>query len=67
MLSFFMADTDISIFYGLTISNEKELYEKYQGKFFVISIGLKDINGVTFEEFINMLKFMVFEEISCFD
>ncbi len=64
---FVMAGTDISLFDGLDISKEKELCEKYQGKFPVISISLKDVNGVTFEDFINMLKFMVFEEISRFD
>lgn len=65
--SFFKIGTDISLFDGLAISNAKELCEKYQGKYPVISISLKDINGVTFENFINMLKFMVFEEVSCFD
>ena len=64
---FFMAGTDVSLFDGLAISNAKELCKKYQGKYPVISISLKDVNGVTFEDFINMLKFMVFEEISHFD
>ena len=64
---FFMAGTDISLFDGLAISKEKELCEKYQGKFPVISLSLKDIDGIVFKDFINRLRVVVSEEIACFD
>ena len=43
---FFSLNGDKSIFDGLEISKEKELCGKYQGKFPVISISLKDINWI---------------------
>ncbi len=48
--TFFQIDTDISLFDGLEISKEKELCGKYQGKFPVISISLKDIIGKTYDD-----------------
>lgn len=65
--TFFKVETDVSLFNGLDISNEKELCEKYQGKFPVILISLKDIDGESFKDFITRLKFILFDEISCFD
>ena len=35
---------------GLRISDNQELCEKYQGKFPVVSVSLKGINGATYEE-----------------
>ena len=40
---FFEIGSDSSLFDGLIISREKELCEKYQGKFPVISITLKGV------------------------
>ncbi len=51
--TFFKEGTDISLFDGLAISNEKELCEKYQGKYPVISLSLKDVGGMAFEDFID--------------
>ncbi len=51
MLShFFSIDGDKSIFDGLAISKEKELCERYMGKYPVIFLSLKDIEGDTYQE-----------------
>lgn len=50
---FFSTDTDTTLFDGLAISKEKELCRKYQGKFPVISISLKDVDSMTFEDFLS--------------
>lgn len=47
---FFETGRDASLFDGLKISQQKELCEKYMGKFPVISISLKNVSGNTFEE-----------------
>ena len=46
---FFEPGTDAGIFDGLKIAEEKELCEKYMGKFPVISISLKEVSALTFE------------------
>ena len=46
---FFEVGCDHRLFEGLGISQEKELCDKYMGKFPVISISLKGINGKNFE------------------
>lgn len=61
--SFFKIGTDISLFDGLAVSKEKELCEKYQGKFPVIAISLKNVDGITFEDFIESLRLIVCETI----
>lgn len=48
--TFFEIGTDHSLFEGLAISKEKELCEKYMGRFPVISISLKSVDGSTFED-----------------
>ncbi len=51
MLShFFSPDGDKSIFDGLAISKEKELCERYMGKYPVIFLSLKDIEGDNYQE-----------------
>ncbi len=57
--TFFKEGTDTSLFDGLSISNEKELCEKYQGKYPVISLSLKDVGGMVFEDFIDGIKFII--------
>ena len=47
--SFFEAGSDPTLFDGLKIAQEKELCEKYMGKFPVISISLKSVDGRSFE------------------
>ena len=48
--SFFEIGKDKTLFDGLRISDNQELCEKYQGKFPVVSVSLKRINGATYEE-----------------
>ena len=57
--TFFKAGTDASLFNGLAISKEKRLCEKYQGKFPVISLSLKDVGGITFDDFIDGIKIVI--------
>ena len=46
---FFEIGGDSSVFDGLKIMLEKDLCEKYMGKFPVISISLKSVDGLSFE------------------
>lgn len=47
---FFETGTDKSLFDGLYISQNKELCDEYLGKFPVIFISLKDVEGTTFKK-----------------
>ena len=47
--NFFESGSDKRIFEGLEISREKELCEKYMGKFPVISLSLKSVNACCYE------------------
>ena len=47
--SFFEIGTDPELFEGLEISKETEICEQYMGKYPVISISLKDVEGMEFE------------------
>ncbi len=47
---FFEIGSDCTLFDGLEISRETELCDKYQGKFPVISISLKNAEGDTFDK-----------------
>lgn len=47
---FFEIGCDKTLFDGLAISNEPELCEKYMGKFPVISISLKNVEGDNFDK-----------------
>ena len=46
---FFEIGSDLELFAGLNIMQEKELCEKYMGKFPVISISLKSVGGRNFK------------------
>lgn len=46
---FFQAEGDKTIFDGLDISEETALREKYMGKFSVVSLSLKSVNGADYE------------------
>ena len=46
---FFEIGTDKTLFDGLKITREKNLCEKYMGRFPVISISLKSADGLTFD------------------
>ena len=47
---FFEIDGPKDVFDGLIISKETELCEQHQGKYPVIFVSLKSVNGLTFEE-----------------
>ena len=48
--SFFETGSDAALFDGLKISKNKELCEKYMGQFPVISISLKGVEGLNYQE-----------------
>ncbi len=48
--SFFEIGADTTLFDGLYISNNKDLCEKYMGKYPVVFLSLKSVDGLTFEE-----------------
>lgn len=48
--SFFDIGTDKSIFEGLYISNNTKLCDEYMGKYPVIFISFKDVNGLTYDD-----------------
>ena len=48
--SFFEIGTDKRLFDGLYISSKKEMCEEYMGKYPVIFLSLKGVEGLTFEE-----------------
>lgn len=54
--AFFEIGTDKTLFDGLDISKEEELCEKYMGKFPVISITLKNVEGSSYEAAKKSLK-----------
>ena len=53
---FFEIGMDPALFDGLNIMQEKELCEKYMGKFPVISISLKSVDGLDFQTALTALK-----------
>ena len=60
--SFFEIGTDKTLFEGLAISEETVLCEKYMGKFQVVFISLKSVEGLTFESAVARLKSVIQEE-----
>ena len=66
--SFFEIGTDKTLFDGLAISKETALCETYMGKFPVVFISLKDVDGLTFETAYGMLRRIQQAEMSrlCF-
>ena len=53
---FFEIGGDPALFEGLKIAQEKELCEKYMGKFPVISISLKSVDGLSYEAAVTALR-----------
>ena len=64
--SFFEIGTDPELFEGLEISKETEICEQYMGKYPVISISLKDVEGMEFETAYDMLGAIISEEAGRF-
>ena len=63
---FFEIGSDPVLFDGLKIAQEKELCEEYMGKFPVISISLKSVDGRSFESAAAALKTVIGNEAGRF-
>lgn len=59
---FFETGSDKTLFNGLEISGEKELCDQYMGKFPVISISLKNVEGETFDNAKRKLRLIIGNE-----
>ena len=64
---FFEIGTDPTLFDGLFISQNKELCETYLGKFPVVFLSLKNVDGLTFEEARYRLTELIAKEAERFD
>ncbi len=62
--SFFEIGADKTLFDGLLISRETALCKAYMGKFPVIFISLKGVDGLTFEDAYGMLRRIIRAEVS---
>ena len=62
--SFFEIGADKTLFDGLLISRETALCEAYMGKFPVVFISLKGVDGLTFEDAYGMLRRIIRAEVS---
>ncbi len=59
---FFEIGTDKSIFDGLKISEDKALCERYMGRYPVVSISLKGVDGLKFEDAYSRLRVIIRNE-----
>ncbi len=59
---FFEIGGDPALFEGLKIAREKELCERYRGKFPVISISLKSVDGFKYEAAVTALRRVIGNE-----
>ena len=64
--SFFEIGTDSALFDGLKIAQEKELCEKYMGKFPVIFISLKSVEGLKYDSAAAALRTVIGNEAGRF-
>ena len=64
--SFFEIGNAPTLFKGLKIAEERELCEKYMGKFPVISISLKSVDGLNFQTALAALKTVIGNEAKGF-
>ena len=62
--SFFEIGTDKTLFDGLAISKDTALCEAYMGKFPVIFLSLKGVDGLTFEDAYGMLRVIIRTEVA---
>lgn len=60
--TFFEIGTDFSLFNGMEIANDPSLCDQYMGKYPVLSISLKDVDGLDFRTAYDMLCIAVSEE-----
>lgn len=64
---FFEIGTNTSLLDDLYISNNKEFCEKYLGKYPVISLTLKDVEGLNFDEALKRFSELIGHEANRFD
>ncbi len=62
--SFFEIGTDRRLFEGLEISKETALCEAYMGKYPVVFISLKGVDGLTYQDAYGMLRRIIRDEAS---
>ena len=60
--SFFEIGSDPALFEGLKIAQEKDLCERYMGKFPVISISLKGVSGLQYDAAVAALRTVIGNE-----
>ncbi len=65
--SFFEIGADVSLFDGLEISKEKELCEQYMGRYPVISVSLKDVDGENYQAAFEAFSAVISEEATRLD
>lgn len=65
--SFFEIGAEASLFEGMEIAKDKEICKQHMGKYPVISISLKDVEGDQFQTAYDMLGIIVSEEAARFD
>ena len=65
--TFFEIGADAELFQGLKIAQEKELCQQYMGKYPVVSISLKDVEGEDFQTAYDALCTVVSEEAARLD
>ena len=65
--NFFTIGTDQTLFDGLHISQRRDLCDEYMGRFPVVSLTLKGVDGLTFEKAKNKLLKLVALEADRFD
>lgn len=63
---FFECGCDAGLFEGLTISKEKELCDKYMGKYPVIFVSLKEVAGGSYDDAKAILCQIIGKEASRF-
>ena len=63
---FFETGSDPALFEGLKIMQEKDLCEKYMGKFPVISISLKSVGGLQYDSAVAALRTVIGNEAGRF-
>ena len=61
---FFEIGTDSALFDGLAISREKELCDRHMGKYPVVFLSLKGVDGLNFDSAYQMLRVILREELS---
>ncbi len=57
--SFFEIGSDKALFDGLAISRETQLCEEYQGRYPVVFLSLKGVEGLTFDDAISMFRMLI--------